>query len=147
MSGYKNCGSLKNIRMDDNQQEPKYIIVVGASAGGLHSILELIAQIPEKIDAAVFIVMHFRKLTSDSHILQRLQNNTSLTCRLAENEEIIRKGHIYLGMPDKHLVVKPGQIILGQGPQENLWRPSIDVLFRSAAAAYDSRTIGIILSG
>src|SRR4028118_1382134 len=45
------------------------------------------------------------------------------------------------------MVVKKGKIILGDGPPENRWRPSIDILFRSAGAAYDSRTFGIILSG
>jgi two-component system chemotaxis response regulator CheB len=127
--------------------QPKFIIVVGASAGGLNSIIELAAQLPEKIDAAVFIVLHFRKLSAEGHIVQRIQTNTSFTCKLAEDEELIQKGHLYIAVPDKHLILKDGKIVLGQGPQENLWRPSIDVLFRSAAADYDSRTIGIILSG
>jgi two-component system chemotaxis response regulator CheB len=129
------------------KDEPKYIIVVGASAGGLNSVIELISQVTEKIDAAVFVVLHFRKLSADSFVLQRLQRNTSFTCKLAEDGELIRRNHIYMGVPDQHLVLKEGKIVLGNGPQENLWRPSIDVLFRSAAAAYDSRTIGIILSG
>src|SRR6185436_19177547 len=103
--------------MDIKQGEPKYIIVIGASAGGLNSILELTAQIPEHIDAALFIVMHFRKLSSDSHILNRIQNNTSLHCHLVENEAIIRKGHIYIAIPDKHMVLKRGKIVLGHGPQ------------------------------
>jgi two-component system chemotaxis response regulator CheB len=128
-------------------QEPKFIIVIGASAGGFNSIIELVAQLPEKINAAVFIVLHFRKLSNDSVILERLQSNTTLHCKLAEHDERIQRGYIYLGVPDKHLVVKEGKIVSAQGPQENLWRPSIDVLFRSAAAAYDSRTIGVILSG
>src|SRR5688572_16577053 len=133
--------------MEYRDQEPRFIITVGASAGGLNSVTELISQIKPDINAAVFVVMHFRKLSSESPILQRLQNNSVFKCKLAEADETIKKGHIYIGIPDKHLVIQKGKIILGHGPQENLWRPSIDVLFRSAAAAYDSRTIGIILSG
>src|SRR5215216_5926413 len=110
--------------------EPKFIVVIGASAGGFTSIIELVAQIPEKLDAAFFIVLHFRKLSNDSVILERLQSNTSLRCKLAENDEPIQRGYIYIGVPDKHLVLKEGRIVLGKGPQENLWRPSIDVLFR-----------------
>ena len=83
--------------------DPKFIIVIGASAGGLNSVIELTAQIPKHINAAVFIVMHFRKLSSDGHILHRIQNNTGLTCKLAEHKETIRKGHIYLAVPDRHL--------------------------------------------
>jgi two-component system chemotaxis response regulator CheB len=140
------AGMNKN-SMSTVQDDPRFIIVIGASAGGLNSVIELAAQIPERINAAVFVVMHFRKLNNDGHILHRIQNNTALTCKLAEHNEIIRRAHVYVAVPDKHLVLKEGKIILGHGPQENLWRPSIDVLFRSAAAAYDSRTIGIILSG
>jgi two-component system, chemotaxis family, protein-glutamate methylesterase/glutaminase len=127
--------------------EPKYIVVVGASAGGFHSIIELVAQLHEGMDVAVLIVLHFRKLNSDSAILQRLQTNSAFKCKVAEHGDVIESKHVYIGVPDKHLLVKNGMILLGMGPQENLWRPSIDVLFRSAAAAYDSRTIGIILSG
>jgi two-component system chemotaxis response regulator CheB len=137
----------KNTQISTTQDDPRFIIVIGASAGGLNSVIELVAQIPEQVNAAVFIVMHFRKFSSDGHILQRIQNSTSLTCKFADDNDTIRKGHVYVAVPDRHLVLKEDRIILGQGPQENLWRPSIDVLFRSAAAAFGSRTIGIILSG
>jgi two-component system, chemotaxis family, protein-glutamate methylesterase/glutaminase len=133
--------------MADNHQEPKFIIAIGASAGGLNSVIELLSQISPDLDAAVFVVLHLRKLTSDGALLQRLQSNASFPCKLAEHNESIKRGHIYIGVPDEHLIVKKGTILLGHGPQENLWRPSIDVLFRSVAASYDSRSIGIILSG
>jgi two-component system, chemotaxis family, protein-glutamate methylesterase/glutaminase len=127
--------------------DPKFIIVVGASAGGLNSIVELLAQLNDKVDAAVLVVLHYRYISGGNMILQRLQNHTSFSCKLAEDGETITRGFMYMANPDKHLLVSEGKIVLGQGPQENLWRPSIDVLFRSAAAAYDSRVIGIILSG
>ncbi|HEX8357800.1 MAG TPA: chemotaxis protein CheB, partial [Segetibacter sp.] len=57
------------------------------------------------------------------------------------------KDHIYIAPPDKHLLVKDDEIVIGLGPAENRWRPSIDVLFRSAAVSYGNRTIGIVLTG
>jgi two-component system chemotaxis response regulator CheB len=59
----------------------------------------------------------------------------------------LKKDFLYLAPADGHLLVKKNRILLGYGPAENRWRPSIDVLFRSAAAAYDSRVIGVILTG
>jgi two-component system, chemotaxis family, protein-glutamate methylesterase/glutaminase len=66
---------------------------------------------------------------------------------MAEHGAPIRNRHLYLAIPDKHLLVKGGVMLFGSGPTENRWRPSIDALFRSAAAAYNSRVIGIVLTG
>jgi two-component system, chemotaxis family, protein-glutamate methylesterase/glutaminase len=59
----------------------------------------------------------------------------------------ITPGNVYLGVPDHHLIVAGGHIRLGRGPRENMARPAIDPLFRSAAASYGSRVIGVVLSG
>jgi two-component system chemotaxis response regulator CheB len=128
-------------------EPPKFIVVIGASAGGLNSIIELCAQLKEDTHAALFIVLHVPHISDNDILIQRIQRSTPFTCKTAEHEEPIRRGHIYLAEADKHLVIKEGQLLLGQGPPENRWRPSIDILFRSAAAAYKGRTIGIILSG
>src|SRR5215212_410304 len=127
--------------------EPKYILVVGASAGGLNSVTELCAQLKEEMDLAVFVVIHLNPSSLGGILLQRIQRSTTYKCTEAENEMTIRSNHIYMAIADRHMIVKKGKIILGDGPPENRWRPSIDILFRSAAAAYDSRTFGIILSG
>jgi two-component system chemotaxis response regulator CheB len=66
---------------------------------------------------------------------------------VATEDTAIEKGHVYIAAPNQHLLVKKNKIILGRGPEENRWRPSIDVLFRSAAAAYSTRVIGVILTG
>jgi two-component system chemotaxis response regulator CheB len=134
---------MGNIQTD----EPKLIVTIGASAGGLHSVVELCAQLSADINAAVFVVLHLTKLSSRDVLTYRLQKNTSFTCKMAEHNDTIKQGYVYIAVPDKHLLVKKNKIILGEGPTENRWRPSIDVLFRSAAAAYDSKAIGIILTG
>lgn len=133
--------------MSTNINAPKFLVVVGASAGGIHSIMELTAQLTADMDAAFLIVLHLSYLPGQDSFVKRLQQYTDLTCKMAEDGETISSRYLYVAVPNKHLVVKDNQLILGNGPPENRWRPSIDVLFRSAAAAYNSRVIGIILTG
>ncbi|CAM4309382.1 chemotaxis protein CheB [Gillisia hiemivivida] len=126
---------------------PKFIIVVGTSAGGMNALIEFVSQLKENIDAAFFIVMHLSRTSISDFLVHRLQPHTSLKCEVAKEDAKIEKGHIYVAAPNQHLLVKKNKIILGWGPEENRWRPSIDVLFRSAAAAYSTRVIGIVLTG
>src|SRR5687768_6837337 len=126
---------------------PSHIIVIGTSAGGLNSVLELCAQFTADLDASVFVVMHLNESSRVNIIIDKIQSVSVFTCRVASNNEKINRGVIYFGIPEHHLVIKKGTIVLGEGPAENRWRPSIDVLFRSAAAAYGNRVIGIILTG
>jgi two-component system chemotaxis response regulator CheB len=133
--------------MPQQKNDPKYIVVVGGSAGGLNSLMELMAQINDNMDIAVLAVLHVVHLSIPDVLIRRIQKITSLTCKVATDGELIKPNHFYLAVPDKHLMIKEGKILLGEGTAENRWRPSIDVLFRSAAAACNGRTIGIILSG
>jgi two-component system chemotaxis response regulator CheB len=127
--------------------EPKFIVVIGTSAGGIKALEELVMQLTPDMDAAFFIVLHLSRKGIGKYLFQRLQDNTNLVCRLGKNGEPIKKGHIYLAPPDEHLLVSREKVIVGKGAPENRWRPSINNLFRSAAATFSSRTIGIILTG
>lgn len=126
---------------------PKFIVVVGTSAGGLNALIELINQLNPEMDAAFFVVMHLSKTGISEYLIQRLQPISQLPCIVAKDAISIKAGHIYIAPPNEHLIVIKDQIVVGHGPEENRWRPSIDVLFRTAAAAYNSRVIGIILTG
>jgi two-component system chemotaxis response regulator CheB len=66
---------------------------------------------------------------------------------MAEDNEPIQRGFIYLAQPDSHLMIKPGAVSVQRGPRENRWRPAIDTLFRSAAVTYGPSVIGVILTG
>jgi two-component system, chemotaxis family, protein-glutamate methylesterase/glutaminase len=127
--------------------KPFYIAGVGASAGGINAVSELISQLNPPINLAILIVLHLSKTTLGDIFITRLQKYTSLPCKIAEDKEIIKPGHIYLAPPDAHLLVKDDRLLIGHGPAENRFRPSIDVLFRSMAANYGEKAIGIILSG
>lgn len=127
--------------------QPKFVIVVGTSAGGMNALSEFVGQLNPGMDAAVFIVMHLSATTISDFLRQRLQPFTRLQCEIATDGTEIKKDHIYIAAPNLHLLVKKGTILIGRGPQENQYRPSIDVLFRSAAAAYNTRAIGVVLTG
>jgi len=126
---------------------PKFVVVVGASAGGLNALSEFVGQLKTGMDAAVFIVMHLSRTSISDFLFHQLGPLTDLKCEIATEGASIKKDHIYIASPNLHLLVKKDKIILGRGPEENRWRPSIDVLFRSAAAAYSTRTIGVVLTG
>ena len=108
---------------------------------------ELVAQLPEDINVAVFIVLHLSKVGMGNFVIHRLQKYTTYTCKIAVNDEKIKANHIYVAPPDAHLMMKDHHVVIGHGPSENRWRPSIDVLFRSAAVSYGNRVIGIVLTG
>ena len=122
------------------------IIVIGGSSGATAPLKTILGALPPDLPAAVFIVLHI-----PARSLGLLATVTSAAAHLpvqaAAEGMTIRPGNIYLGVPDHHLILTEGRIRLGRGPRENMARPSIDPLFRSAAAAYGSRVIGVLLSG
>ena len=131
----------------DSSEDIHHIVVIGTSAGGLTALTELVGQLKKEWKASYFIVLHLSRKGISDYLVHRLQEFTDLTCVRATEGASIKPGHIYIAMPDFHLLVKKGEVRLGHGPTENRWRPSIDVLFRSAAAAYGYQTVGIILTG
>src|SRR5215217_2275567 len=123
------------------------IITIGASAGGISAVSRLCASLDQDLNAAIFIVIHLSRTSTAEVVLRQIQKSSKLPCRIPVNEEEIRNGHIYLAPPDHHMMIEREKILIQKGAYENHWRPSIDVLFRTAAAAYDSCVTGIILTG
>jgi len=122
------------------------IIVIGASAGGVETLIELVRELPADFSASVFVVLHFPAHIS-SAMPQILTRVGPLPAAHARHGEVIRPGRIYVAVPDHHLLVHREAVHVVRGPQENRCRPAIDPLFRSAAVAYGSRVVGVILSG
>ena len=126
---------------------PKFIIAIGTSAGGFFALADLISQLNDDMDAAFFVVMNLSNQGIGDYLVNQMQKYTSLFCVEVDEPITIMRGTIYFAQPNKHLIIKNNKVKLGCGPQENCWRPSIDVLFRSAAVSFDGHTIGIILTG
>jgi two-component system chemotaxis response regulator CheB len=129
------------------QNKISNIVAIGASAGGISAVSRLCASFNEDLNAAVFVVIHLSRNSMVEVVLRQIQKTSKLPCRIPQNEEVIQNGYIYLAPPDHHMMLEKGQILVQKGAYENHWRPSIDVLFRTAAAAYDSCVTGIILTG
>lgn len=123
------------------------IIVIGASAGGIEALKELVAALPKDFAASLFIVQHIAPQSPGvlPDILTRYGN---LYAANARNGEPIEKGRIYVAPADHHLLVEAtGYARVTRGPKENRFRPAVDPLFRSAAHAFGWRVIGVILTG
>jgi two-component system, chemotaxis family, protein-glutamate methylesterase/glutaminase len=104
--------------------KPKFVIVVGTSAGGMNALSEFAGQLKTGMDTAVFIVMHLSRTSISDFLMHRLQPLTQLQCEIATEGGSIKKDHIYIASPNLHLLLKKGSIILGRGPEENRWRTS-----------------------
>ncbi|MBD2058667.1 chemotaxis protein CheB [Oculatella sp. FACHB-28] len=122
------------------------IVVIGASAGGVQALLELVQLLPANFGASIFIVLHTSP-TLPSRLPKLLQTAGHLSVTHAVDQAEIYPGHIYVAPPDRHLLIKPGWMQVVLGPKENRFRPAIDPLFRTAALAYGDRVIGVLLSG
>jgi two-component system chemotaxis response regulator CheB len=123
------------------------IIVLGASAGGIPPLEQLLQALPADLPAALFVVVHRNADALDEVMMWTLQRKTALRCVVPRHGEPIRPGSVYVAPADRHMLLKEDHILITQGPRENYYRPSIDTTFRSAAVAYGPRVVGIILSG
>jgi two-component system, chemotaxis family, protein-glutamate methylesterase/glutaminase len=123
------------------------LIVIGASWGGLHAVGEILAALPEDTDAAVVIAQHRRADAVEGGLAGLLRLRTALPVADVDDKAPIERGRVYLAPPDYHLLIQNGYFSLSKDAHVHYARPSIDVLFESAADAYRDRVIGVILTG
>jgi two-component system chemotaxis response regulator CheB len=127
---------------------PKQVIVIGTSAGGLSALKKLLSQLQDNFPLPVLVVQHIAADATGSVMLDVLHKNTKLKCLHAKTGEPLLPGHIYLAPSDHHLMIDEElKIKVTKGAHENRSRPAINPLFRSAAVAYGSGVIGILLTG
>lgn len=129
------------------------IIVIGASAGGVEALTQLMAYLPSDLPAAIFVVLHIPAQGPSvmpqilNRAIKKRQEKLPFQALHPQDGEKIEHGRIYVAPPDRHLLIKDGHVRLARGPRENSHRPAVDPLFRTAARAYGARVIGLILSG
>lgn len=122
------------------------IVVVGTSWGGLSALRELIVGLPGSLGLPVVVIQHRHK-QSDHLLTTLLQDETSLCVCEVEDKAPMTAGNVYVAPADYHLLVEPGFFSLSMDEPVRFSRPSIDVTFESAADAYGSRTVGVVLTG
>lgn len=128
-----------------------YLILLGASAGGVEAVSAAVAGLPADLNAAVCVVIHLRP-DAKSRLPEILARVTGLRVVAARNGMALEPGVVYVGVPDLHMLIEAsegdrGSVRLVRGPRENRTRPAVDPLFRSAALAFGPRVIGVVLSG
>lgn len=121
------------------------IVVIGTSAGGLRALEQIFGRLPGNFPLPILAVQH-RAKESEAYV-DIVQRATALPVREAEDNLPIDVPGIYVAPPDYHLLVEPGRLALSIDEPVSFSRPSIDVLFESAADAYGSSVIAVLLTG
>lgn len=127
--------------------QPFDIVVVGSSQGGLEALQGLLAALPRTFALPIAVAQHRGAGLDDRLLEDALQRHSNLPVRDAEDKDEIEPGHVYLAPADYHLLVEPAGFSLSTGPPVSYARPSIDVLFESAADTYFERVIAAVLTG
>lgn len=122
------------------------IIAIGGSAGSGAVLRQLIGDLPADFPASVFVSTHM-PAHAPALLSESLSSRTAIPVAQAIDGQPIEPGRVYVAAPDRHLLLVDGTIRLGEGPRENMVRPAIDPLFRSAALAYGPRVVGVVLTG
>jgi two-component system chemotaxis response regulator CheB len=122
------------------------VVAMGASAGGLNALSQVLRVLPNNFPSSIVVVQHLAP-RHKSWIADLLGRSSRLKVKQAEHGEILLPGMVYTAPPDEHLLVGPGKIQLAHTQLVRFSRPSIDLLFESVAGMYGSRSIGVVLSG
>src|SRR5438105_3200251 len=121
-------------------------VVIGASAGGVETLREVVSELPATLAAPVMVVLHVPPFVK-SLLPKILSMSGPLPAVHPRDGAVLKNGVIYVAPPDHHLLLEGKTVAVKKGPKENRFRPSIDALFRSAAYTFGANAIGVVLSG
>jgi two-component system chemotaxis response regulator CheB len=122
------------------------VIVIGASSGGVKALLELCRRLPADLPAVIGVVIH-RSPWYQVDIAALYGYRADIKVREGKSGEPLSPGTIYFAPPDHHMLFGPTEIELSRGPKVHFVRPSVDMLFVSAAASFGKRVAGVLLTG
>lgn len=128
--------------------EPRWrLIVIGTSLGGLTALPMILRALPADFRCPIVIVQHRAIHTDDLSLVAAMQRGCPLEVREAEDKDPLRPGRVYLAPADYHLLVDDDHVTLSTEARVLHARPSIDVMFESAAESHRKRVIGVVLTG
>jgi len=122
------------------------VIAIGGSRGAVEAVKWLLRNLPGDLAATLFIAIHIGARGNDL-LAEMLAEHAEITASTARDGDELRPGHAYIAPADRHLLLAGGVVRLGHGPRENMSRPAIDPLLRSAGVCFGPRAIGVILTG
>ena len=128
------------------QAAKRDIIAIGGSAGSGAVLRGLIGDLPADLPASIFVSTHM-PANSPGLLSEILSSRANVPVTQAIDGQPVERGHVYIAAPDRHLLLVDSIICLGEGPRENMVRPAIDPLFRSAALSFGPRAVGVVLTG
>lgn len=123
------------------------VVALAASAGGITALTRVLGELPIRFPVPVLVVQHLDP-RHETVIADVLGRRTKLQVKLAESEERVQPGVVYVAPPNRHLLVtKPGVVTLTSTELVHFVRPSADLLFESVADAYGSHALACMLTG
>jgi two-component system chemotaxis response regulator CheB len=138
------------VRLAASRPSRPEIVAIGVSTGGPDALARLLPTLPKEFPLPIVVVQHMPPIFTEM-LAKRLSEKCRIPVRECKTGTLLEPGCIWLAPGDYHMVVhlEGGLVRLrtNQAPRENFCRPSVDVLFRSVAAVYAPRTLGIILTG
>jgi len=129
-------------------QRKKYqkLVIIGASAGGINAVRQVISNLPSHFPAPIVIVQHMNSFMN-MFFIDFLNSHSSLKVKEVNHMELLIPGRVYYAPPNYHALLHDGCVILNADAKVNYSRPSIDVFFESAAFEEKENLIGVILTG
>jgi two-component system, chemotaxis family, protein-glutamate methylesterase/glutaminase len=131
---------------EEGKMPSRAVVAIGASAGGVEALSEVVRGLPADLPAAVLVVLHVPP-GADSHLPSILERAGRLPAHHARDGEPLMDGTVFIAPPDDHLTIHDGHVRLDRGPRQNHHRPAIDPLFRSVSRWRDGRSVAVVLSG
>lgn len=131
---------------DDLVVSPPSIVVLGTSAGGLRAIEHILRGLPSTFSVPIVAVQHRARESTDAYA-SVVGAGAPLPVREIDDGEPLDRPGLYLAPPDYHVLVEPGRLALSTDDPVSFSRPSIDVLFESAADAYGKDVLAVLLTG
>lgn len=126
---------------------PYDLVAIGASWGGLRALSHILPVFPEDFPAAIVVVLHRHVDSPRDAMAGVLATSSVLPVSDIEDKDPIEPGRVYLAPADYHLIVEPGHFALSTEELVDFTRPSVDVLFETAADSYGSSLVAVVLTG
>lgn len=124
-----------------------HLIVIGGSWGGMRAVATILAALPTDFRTPIVIAQHRAVDSTGESMTNFLASRSMLPVTEVEDKEIVEGGRVYLAPADYHLLVEPGSLALSTDERVQFSRPSVDVLFESAADSYATKAVGVLLTG